>query len=33
VVTRTLPLDAEAINEAMDRLESFGDEVRVVITP
>jgi threonine dehydrogenase-like Zn-dependent dehydrogenase len=33
VVTRSLPLDALAINEAMDRLERFGDEVRVVITP
>ena len=33
VVTRTLPLDAQAINEAMDHLESFGDEMRVAITP
>jgi 2-desacetyl-2-hydroxyethyl bacteriochlorophyllide A dehydrogenase len=33
VVTRTLPLDAGAINEVMDRLEAFGDEVRAVITP
>jgi propanol-preferring alcohol dehydrogenase len=33
VVTDTLPLDADAINQAMDRLEDFGDNVRVVITP
>jgi propanol-preferring alcohol dehydrogenase len=33
VVTGTLPLDAGAINEAMDRLERFGDDVRLVITP
>jgi threonine dehydrogenase-like Zn-dependent dehydrogenase len=33
VVTHTLPLDAQAINAAMDRLEHFSDDVRVVITP
>jgi len=33
VVTGTLPLDADAVNEAMDRLEGFSDDVRVVITP
>ena len=33
VVTRTVPLDAEAINEALDRLEAFGPDVRTVITP
>ena len=33
VVTDTLPLDADAINETMDRLERFGGDVRVVITP
>jgi propanol-preferring alcohol dehydrogenase len=33
VVTGTLPLDADAINEALDRLERFGGDVRVVITP
>jgi propanol-preferring alcohol dehydrogenase len=33
VVTETLPLDAERINLAMDRLDKFGEEVRVVITP
>ena len=33
VVTDTLPLDADAINETMDRLERFGGDVRIVITP
>ena len=33
VVTRTIPLDADAINEAMDALEQFGGAVRTVITP
>jgi len=33
VVTRTVPLDAGAINAAMDDLEAFGPEVRTVITP
>jgi 2-desacetyl-2-hydroxyethyl bacteriochlorophyllide A dehydrogenase len=33
VVTDSLPLDADAINAAMDRLEHFSDDVRVVITP
>jgi propanol-preferring alcohol dehydrogenase len=33
VVTNTLPLDADAINAAMDRLEGFSDDVRVVIRP
>jgi 2-desacetyl-2-hydroxyethyl bacteriochlorophyllide A dehydrogenase len=33
VVTGTLPLDAAAINEAMDRLESNGEDVRMVIQP
>jgi len=28
-----VPLDADAINETMDRLERFGGDVRVVITP
>src|SRR5713226_3212821 len=31
VVSRKLPLNAEAVNEALDRLEQFGDEVRMVI--
>jgi propanol-preferring alcohol dehydrogenase len=33
VVTREVPLEAEAVNEALDRLEAFGDEVRTVIVP
>src|SRR6266567_6548834 len=33
VVTRTVPLNAEAVNETLDRLERFGEDVRVVITP
>jgi D-arabinose 1-dehydrogenase-like Zn-dependent alcohol dehydrogenase len=33
VVTRTVPLEAEAINEAMDALEQFGGQVRTVIVP
>ncbi|MFQ5856951.1 MAG: alcohol dehydrogenase catalytic domain-containing protein [Anaerolineae bacterium] len=33
VITRTVSLDAEAINAALDDLESFGPEVRTVITP
>jgi propanol-preferring alcohol dehydrogenase len=32
-VTRTVPLEARAINEAMQALERFGSEVRTVITP
>jgi propanol-preferring alcohol dehydrogenase len=33
VVTRTIPLDAAAINAALDNLDQFGAGVRVVITP
>ena len=33
VVTRTIPLDAEAVNGVLDRLEHFDEDVRVVITP
>jgi 2-desacetyl-2-hydroxyethyl bacteriochlorophyllide A dehydrogenase len=33
VITRTVPLDAEAINAALDDLESFGPDVRTVIMP
>ena len=33
VVTRTIPLDAGAINTALDELERFSDAARVVITP
>jgi 2-desacetyl-2-hydroxyethyl bacteriochlorophyllide A dehydrogenase len=32
-VTRTVPLEAEAINGAMDALERFGAQVRTVIVP
>lgn len=33
IVTSTIPLDADAINETLDGLEKFGDEGRVVIKP
>jgi propanol-preferring alcohol dehydrogenase len=33
VVTRTVPLEAAAINEAMDALDRFGEQVRTVIVP
>jgi propanol-preferring alcohol dehydrogenase len=33
VVTRTIPLGAAALNEVLDRLERFGDDVRVVVVP
>jgi 2-desacetyl-2-hydroxyethyl bacteriochlorophyllide A dehydrogenase len=33
VVTKTVPLDANAINTVLDQLEGFGEDVRVVITP
>ena len=33
VVTRTVPLEAAAVNEAMAALEQFGDAVRTVIVP
>lgn len=33
VVTRSVPLEAPAINEVLDGLEQFGDEVRVVVVP
>jgi propanol-preferring alcohol dehydrogenase len=34
IVSRTVPLDAQAINAALDELEQFkGDAVRTVITP
>ena len=33
VITRTVPLDAEAINAALDELDRFGGNVRTVITP
>lgn len=33
VVTNTVPLDADAVNGALDALEQFGGHVRTVITP
>jgi propanol-preferring alcohol dehydrogenase len=33
VVTRTVPLDAGAINDVLDALEHFGSDVRTVIVP
>jgi propanol-preferring alcohol dehydrogenase len=33
IVTRTIPLDADAINPALDDLEKFGSDVRTVIVP
>jgi len=33
IVTRTIPLDAIAINSALDDLEHFGGDVRTVIVP
>ena len=33
VVTRTVPLDADAINQALDALERFGSDIRTVIVP
>lgn len=32
-VTRTVPLDAHAINQALDKLEQFSGDVRTVIVP
>ncbi len=32
-VIRTVPLEAGPVNEVLDRLEKFGDDVRVVIIP
>jgi 2-desacetyl-2-hydroxyethyl bacteriochlorophyllide A dehydrogenase len=33
VITRTVPLDPDAVNSTLDKLGQFGDEVRVVIEP
>jgi propanol-preferring alcohol dehydrogenase len=33
VVTRTVPLDAAAINQTLDALEQFSSDVRAVIVP
>jgi len=32
-IIRTVPLEAGVVNGVLDRLEKFGDEIRVVITP
>lgn len=32
-ITRTVSLEAGVVNDVLDRLEKFGDDVRVVITP
>lgn len=32
-ITRRVPFEAEEVNAAMDRLEGFGDDIRVVIEP
>jgi propanol-preferring alcohol dehydrogenase len=32
-ITRTVPLEADAINAVLDNLEAFGPDVRTVITP
>ncbi len=32
-IVRTVPLEANAVNGVLDRLEKFSDDVRVVITP
>ena len=33
VVTRTVPLDADAINATLDALEQWSGDVRTVIVP
>jgi 2-desacetyl-2-hydroxyethyl bacteriochlorophyllide A dehydrogenase len=33
VVTRTVPLEADAINATLDGLERFGEDMRVVVVP
>jgi hypothetical protein len=33
IVTRTVPLDAGAINETLDRLEAYGSDARTVVVP
>jgi propanol-preferring alcohol dehydrogenase len=33
VITRTLPLDPNAVNDALDSLKRFGAEGRIVIAP
>jgi len=33
VISRTVPLEAAAVNAALDDLERFGDAIRTVIVP
>ena len=33
VITKTIPLEASSVNDAMAALEQFGESVRTVITP
>ena len=33
VITRVVPLEARAINHALDRLDRFSEDVRVVVRP
>jgi propanol-preferring alcohol dehydrogenase len=33
LITRTIPLEADAVNQTLDRLERFGDDVRTVLVP
>ncbi len=33
VITRVIPLDAGAINGALDELDRYGDQVRTVVIP
>ncbi len=33
IVTKTIPLDAEEINQALDNLENFSSDIRTVIVP
>jgi hypothetical protein len=32
-IVRSIPLEADAVNGVLDRLEKFSDDVRVVIAP
>ena len=33
IVTKTVPLDADAVNRVLDELEKFSGDVRTVIVP
>ena len=33
VISETIPLDADAINQSMNRLEEYGSDIRIVIKP